>query len=326
MARQTPPDQQIGRRLRLRDLSVFLTVVESGGMGKAAVKLGVATPSVSEVIATLEHGLGVRLLDRTRSGVTTTPYGDILVRRARAAFDELIQGVRDIEFTGDAQAGELTIGSPESITAGFLLPILRHLTRLYPRVRYRVQQVRQPTVDYPELRDRKVDLVLGRWGAEPVPSANDDLDVEVLFDDPFSLVAGKSSKWARRGAIGLADLAEAPFILPPADAWGGALVAQAFRQHGLQPPRPVISTLSIPLRNELLAGGQFVTLLTRSVIRIFEKRYSLKVLPIALPAHRSPVGVVMLKNRTLAPAAQLFLQCARDTAKSIARQSHAPAR
>ena len=48
-------EQQIGRRLRLRDLSVFCTVVEQGSMAKAGVKLGVSTPSISEVIAGLEH-------------------------------------------------------------------------------------------------------------------------------------------------------------------------------------------------------------------------------------------------------------------------------
>src|SRR5215469_10481933 len=58
-------EQQIGRRLRLRDLFVFFMVVEYGSMAKAADKLRVSTPSVSEVIASLEHALGVRLLDRT---------------------------------------------------------------------------------------------------------------------------------------------------------------------------------------------------------------------------------------------------------------------
>ena len=53
-------EQQIGRRVRLRDLFVFFTVVEYGSMAKAGAKLGVSTPSVSEVIADLEHALGVR--------------------------------------------------------------------------------------------------------------------------------------------------------------------------------------------------------------------------------------------------------------------------
>src|ERR1700738_4030533 len=126
-------EHQIGRRLRLRDLFVFFTVVEYGSMAKAGAKLGVSTPSISEVIAALEHALGVRLLDRSPKGVVTTPYGEALLARGRAAFDELRQGIRDIEFIADPRAGELRIGCPESIAAGFLLagpaPVLRDYSR-----------------------------------------------------------------------------------------------------------------------------------------------------------------------------------------------------
>ena len=80
-------DQQIGRRLRLRDLFVFLTVAECGSMARAATKLDVSTPSISEVIADLEHAVGARLFDRSAKGVVTTPYGEALLGRARAAFD-----------------------------------------------------------------------------------------------------------------------------------------------------------------------------------------------------------------------------------------------
>ena len=97
---------------RLRDLFVFFTVVEYGSMAKAADKLGVSTPSISEVIASLEHALGVRLLDRTPKGITMTPYAEALIVRGRAAFDELRQGIRDIEIIGDPSTGELTIGCP----------------------------------------------------------------------------------------------------------------------------------------------------------------------------------------------------------------------
>jgi DNA-binding transcriptional LysR family regulator len=316
MARSIPWDRHIGRRLRLRDLFVFFTVVETGSMAKAGANLGVSTPSISEAIAALEHAVGARLLDRSPKGVLTTPYGEALLLRGRAAFDELRQGVRDIERIGDPHAGELRIGSPESITAGFLLPVLQRLTKTYPRVRYHVQQVQQPTVEYPELRQRKVDLVLARWGHDPAPDdLAPELDVQVLFNDPYLLVAGAASPWARRRKIDLADLANEPLIVPPVDAWGGALVADAFRRRGLPVPNFAVSTLSISLRNELAATGRFVTLLTNSVVRTFGKRYALKVLPIELPAHRSPIGVVTLRNRTLSPATQLFIKCAREVAK-----------
>jgi DNA-binding transcriptional LysR family regulator len=128
MVRSIPCDRHIGRRLRLRDLFVFFTVVETGSMAKAGAKLGVSTPSISEAIAGLEHAVGARLLDRSPKGVLTTPYGEALLQRGRAAFDELRHGVQDIERIGDPYAGELRIGSPESITAGFLLPVLQRLT------------------------------------------------------------------------------------------------------------------------------------------------------------------------------------------------------
>src|SRR5258708_20428481 len=88
-------DAQIGRRLRLRDLHAFFTVVQHGSMAKAAVQLGVSQPAISKVIADLEHALGVRLLDRTRRGVEPTIYGQALLKRGLVAFDELTQSIKD---------------------------------------------------------------------------------------------------------------------------------------------------------------------------------------------------------------------------------------
>src|SRR4051812_30284528 len=115
---------QIGRRLRLRDLYVFSSVVRLGSMAKAAQSLGVSQPAISEVVADLEHALGVRLLDRNAQGVIATVYGTALERRSVAAFDELKQGIKDIEFLSDPTAGEVRIGCPESISAATLQPII----------------------------------------------------------------------------------------------------------------------------------------------------------------------------------------------------------
>ena len=123
MPRKIDADSQIGRRLKLRDLHLFFTVVESRSMAKAATLLGISQPAVSEVIADLEHSLGVRLFDRSPQGVEPTNYGFALLKRGRAAFDELKQGVRDIEFLADPTAGELTIGYPE-LMARVIVPLM----------------------------------------------------------------------------------------------------------------------------------------------------------------------------------------------------------
>jgi DNA-binding transcriptional LysR family regulator len=309
-------EQQIGRRLRLRDLFVFFTVVEYGSMAKAADKLGVSTPSISEVIASLEHALGVRLLDRTPKGIVTTPYGEALLVRGRAAFDELRQGIRDIEFIADPSAGELRIGCPESIAAGFLVSVLEKFSRDHPRVKLHVVPVYTPTVEFPELLDRKIDLAFARLAKDPLDGRlSEELNAEVLFNDKYSVVVGDKSKWARR-KVGLADLVDAPWIMTPLDALGDSFVAGAFRTRGLEPPSLIITTFSIHLRNNLVGNGEFVTALPGSVLQIYRSAHVLRELPIDLSV-QPPVAIVTLRNRTLTPGVQLFIQCAREIAKSF---------
>src|SRR5262245_13510171 len=117
MAKIIDWDRHIGRRLSLRDLHVFFAVTQYGSLAKAAAELRVSQPAVSQLIADLEHGLGARLFDRTSRGVVLTIYGRALLARGRAAFDELKQGVRDIEFLSDPAAGEVKVGCPEAIAA-----------------------------------------------------------------------------------------------------------------------------------------------------------------------------------------------------------------
>src|SRR6266436_6672766 len=101
MAKIIDWEDHIGRRLRLRDLRVFFAVVQCGRLSKAAAQLRVSHPAISQVIADLEHALGARLFDRSSRGVEPTIYARALLVRGRAAFDELKQGIRDIEFLTD---------------------------------------------------------------------------------------------------------------------------------------------------------------------------------------------------------------------------------
>jgi|SRR5690349_8331599 len=317
MARITQWERKIGRRLRLRDLFVFFTVVESGSMAKAAQQLGVSTPAVSDVIGDLEHVLSVRLLDRTPKGVQPTSYGRALLARGHAAFDELSQGIRDIEFIADPGAGEVRIGCPESL-ATFLVPVIEALTRQNRRMRFSVQQVRWPTVDFPELRERKIDLVLARLVRLPRGGRlGEDLDAAVLFDDPFAVVVGRTSPWAKRRRIDLADLTNEPWILTPLDVLAGLFVTEAFESRGLKPPTPVVETSSIHLRNNLAGGGNYIAVLPRSVLKLNADRYGLKELPIRLSAQPSPVAIVTLRDRTLTPAVATFIKCAHEVARGF---------
>jgi DNA-binding transcriptional LysR family regulator len=308
-------EHEIGRRLRLRDLFVFFTVVKTGSMTKAAAQLNVSTPSVSEIIADLEHALGVRLFDRSPQGVRPTPYGETLLKFGEAAFDELRQGVRAIEFLADPTAGELKIGCPDSITSTILPPIIEHFSRQHPRAVLHVENVPSPAIRFPGLRDRKFDLLLARK-LTPLPDdpSADDLKEEILFDDPLIVAAGAHSPWARRRRIALTELIDAPWILPAPGTWTHLRVAEAFQILGLTMPKVSLVTLAWPLVAHFLANGEFITGCARSVARLS----GLKELPIDLPVRPWPVLMVTLKNRTLSPVVERFMESARVVARSIA--------
>ena len=149
MARATPDwESRIGRRLRLRDLHILSTVVQWGSMAQAASHLAMSQPAVSEAITNLEAALGVRLLDRTTHGVEPTLYASALLKRGLVVFDELRQGIKEIEFLADPTGGEVRIGCIESLTAGFMPEVIDQFSRKYPRVLVHVVNTSTATQEF----------------------------------------------------------------------------------------------------------------------------------------------------------------------------------
>ena len=88
-------EDRIGRRLKLRDLHIMLSVVERRSMARAARDLSISQPAVSKAIADMERAVGLRLLDRTPRGIEPTVYGHAVVKHGRALFDQLRQAVHE---------------------------------------------------------------------------------------------------------------------------------------------------------------------------------------------------------------------------------------
>jgi DNA-binding transcriptional LysR family regulator len=319
MLRKIDWESQIGRRLKLRDLHVFCTAVRSGSMAKAAALLGVSQPAVSEVVADLEHALGVRLLDRHSQGVEPTLYGAALLKRSVAAFDELKQSIRDIEFLADPTAGELRVGCPESLSSGILPQVIRRFSQSYPRVVLHVDQVVTPALEMRELLERRLDLVLARTRPPGADALGDELNIETVCHDQLLIAAAKASPWARRRKIDIAELAGEPWILQGPGTWVHQILADAFRSRGLGMPHISLVTFSIHLRAGLLEDGSFLTALPESVLRFHAERFALKALPVSLPQRPWPVLIMTLKNRTLSPVVERFIDCVREVAKSFGK-------
>jgi DNA-binding transcriptional LysR family regulator len=236
-------------------------------------------------------------------------------QRGVAVFDELRQGVEDIEFLADPTAGELRIGAGESMAAGPVLVAIDRLSRQYPRISVHVATGNLERL-CDELIQRNIEIALIRISGSIVDR---QLVVERLFEDSYVVAAGAQNPWTRRRRVQLADLVNEPWVLRPFDMFVGAIIAQAFRASGLPPPRAKVFTLSINMHNRLLATGRYLGVLPSFSLRLPDAHPSLKALPVELPGTRQPTGIITVKNRTLSPLAQLFLDRLRSIVKPLTR-------
>jgi DNA-binding transcriptional LysR family regulator len=305
-------EQRIGRRLKLRDLHILSVVVQWGSMAKAASQLGMSQPAVSESVASMESALGVRLLDRSARGVEPTLYGQALLKRGHVVFDELMQGVRDIEFLSNPRVGEIRVAAGDTFAAGLLAQAIDRLARHYPEIVVRVFTASAEPLQYPELHERRVDMALARISRS---FSSADLDVEILFDDPARVAVGVRSPWARRRKVSLGELVDERWTFTSDEVIRG-MIEEAFASRDLAPPREKVSASSMLLRSRLVATGRYLTVLPDSVLRTNAKSWGLKVLPVDFGTRPMAVTIVTLKNRTLSPVAQIFLEHVRAVARA----------
>jgi DNA-binding transcriptional LysR family regulator len=149
--------------------------------------------------------------------------------------------------------------------------------------------------------------------------SEEDIEAEVLFEEPLVVVAGKDNPWVRRRKIELADLLNEPWALYAFDGIFHSLVVEAFRACGLEPPRATVYTDAPNVRIRLAVDGGLLTFASASMLKYPTKHPLIRKLPIEFPAPYRQVGIYTAKNRTLSPLAQLFIETARSIARSFAK-------
>jgi DNA-binding transcriptional LysR family regulator len=306
---------RIGRRLKLRHMEILLAVVETGSMAKAGTKLAISQPAISRAVAEMEQTLGVPILDRSPQGVEPTQYGRALLNRGIAAFDELAQAVKDIDFLADPTVGELRIGTSPGLAEGIVLAVIERLSRQYPRAV--IHLVPGGLHDqYGALRARRIEFGFARTAGS---FSEQDVDTEVLFEEPLTIVAGLDNPWARRRRVELRELTNELWTWPSVGTLFDSLVIEAFHANGIEPPRATVYADAYGFRIRLAATGRFLAFVPASITRLAGTPASIKVLPVSLPTTRRQIGIITLKNRTLSTLAQLFIRSAREVARPLAK-------
>ena len=301
---------RIGHRIKLRDLHVLISVAQTGSMTKAAEGLAISVPVVSKAISDLEHTLGVRLLDRSAQGVEPTPYGRALLDSSVAAFDELRQGVKHIEFLADPRAGEVRVGCPVTMATGFVSGVI-------DRFCGEVSAHRRSPVGGRISRDlRRSRGAQSRSGdCRNVPAAQrgalecgDSVPRAVRGRRRMSKQMGEAAEREARGADRRA--LDAAALGHPVRIGRGRGVPREWARGATGSRRHILRSCAQPT-------GRNRTLPNRSApfhVEVPSPEREVKILPIDLPTTRRPIGIITLKNRSLSPVARLFIACARELA------------
>jgi DNA-binding transcriptional LysR family regulator len=243
-----------------------------------------------------------------------TECGRLLVERARAIFDELRQGVSDIEHQSDPTRGNVRVGTTEPVV-GAVSEIISQLARKYPRLGYDVV-VSDTNTLIGRLRERERDVVITRWVAPP---GADDLAVRVLFKSPVAVMVSRGHPLLLQKRLSLGDLMGEQWTLSPSDSFLGRVVVDLFRRRKLPLPPAVVTTISIHMRLNLLASGNFLTMLPLQMLRYPSNKQWLRALDVEdLRDSSQPVASVTLKRRRSGGAVKLFEQASVEVCKSMA--------
>src|SRR5262249_42437042 len=147
-------------------------------------------------------------------------------------------GVREIEFLSSPETGELLIGSGSAFAEGFVLAVVERLSQRYPRVAYHLMPGALVAL-YGQLRERRIELA---FSGDSALDRQEDIDAEVLFEEPLAVAASAENPWVRRRRVRLADLVNEPWTWSPRGTVVDRLIVEAFRAAGLAPPRAAVYT------------------------------------------------------------------------------------
>lgn len=214
--------------MELRQLRYFVSIVDFGGMGKAALALGVATAALSQQISRLEAELGVRLLLRQPNGTTPTEAGAAFYRRAQLVLrhaDDAVCEAKRVRLTG-----AVSVGLTPATAALLGTPFFSAMHERYPEVRLHLVECFSGFLSQ-MLNARQIDLAVlfqtdaaSRWNSAPL-----------LRESLFAICSPSSPHAFSGGSIELADLAKAPLILPSRAHGLRVMLDAAFAQQGLSP-------------------------------------------------------------------------------------------
>jgi len=193
--------------IELRHLRYFLAVAETLHFSRAAERLGMAQPPLSQQIRRLEQMVGHRLFDRTTRGVKLTLAGQLLAERARSTMEKVQDDLAQVRRLGRGEEGTLTVGFSGSVMFTELPAAIGAYRQKYPKVELRLRELWTSAL-IGALLDGTLDLAFLRDG-----DPTEGLQMTTLLKERFVAVLPERHGLARKRGLRVADLRQEPFVL-----------------------------------------------------------------------------------------------------------------
>jgi len=294
---------QIYRSLTTTQLRALMTVVEHSSYTLAARRLKLAQPTVHRAVQDAESICGYKFFEKSPSGLEPTWHARQLARYITLFFNELSQGIEEVQEHEGRMTGRLRIGS---------LPLAR--TRMVPRA------VAKLLEDFPEARVSIIDgpydeqlhaLLHGRLdiivGALRDPCPSTDIEQKKLFQDSLSIVVRPGHPLEKRGAVSPMELRDLGWIAPREDTPARAAFAHFFENNGLSPPEHVIECSSLVATRGMLMESDRAALLSARQVEVDVRFGLLAVSSQHLRGTGRDIGVALRKGWKPTRVQQRFL-------------------
>lgn len=258
--------------MELRHLRYFVAVAEELNFTRAALRVGIGQPPLSQQVRALEKELGVSLFRRLPHGVELTSPGEAFLPEARAVLDQANKAVRTAQRAGRGEYGRLRVGFTGSAAFRQEVPTaIRNFRRTYPDVDLTLEEA--PTTD---LIERLMTGGLDAAFVRPGQSNPEGLRVHDLGAEAMVTVLPSAHRLAKAASVSVASLADEPLVLFPRSAGPGFFdeIMEACRRAGFEPVLGSVAPQLTSVAN-LVATGLGVSIVPESVahVRVHGVRY-----------------------------------------------------
>lgn len=199
----------MNERVDLRRLRYFVAVAEELHFSRAAARLGMAQPPLTQQIQKLERELGYQVFSRERRKTALTEAGRLLLEEATRILGECDRAIERVRRAGRGETGQITVGTPPSVMLGRLPAVIRRYRERYPDVQFTLRELSTSAIA-DALGAGALDIGLLRE-VEAIGS----LKTELMFREPIVAVLPEEDELACRTRLSLAHLAHKPFVLFP---------------------------------------------------------------------------------------------------------------